>query len=177
MGINDLQLTSELIASLYPEILISGQDPGPDISMAKSPDDKPATTPVYAFLGKNLRSLSILVSCPGVEFIPGEQLIFLEKILAACKYSLDDIALINTYQQPVNIENLKNQLHPDIVFLWGKQTPIPGLPESLEDMSISTWGSIRVLSVTQVELMSGDSAEGLALKRILWSSLKKIFNL
>jgi hypothetical protein len=178
MGINDLKLSPELIAALYPETLVAAGNPVPTSGPVKSPETLPAKRPAYTFLGKNRRSLCILVSCSDEEFMPEEQFVFLQKIMAACKYSLDDFAVINTYRQPLDMESLKNQFNPHVIFLWGSPPPdIPGLPKTLADMSVTTWENIIVLPVAQAGLMSRDIPEGLALKRVLWTSLKKIFNL
>jgi hypothetical protein len=178
MGINDLQLSPELIAALYPEILVNAGDPAPVSGPVKPRKPLPAKGHSYSFLGGNRRSLCILVYCPDAEFMPEEQFVFLQKIMAACKYSLDDIAVVNTHRQPMNLENLKSQFSPHVIFLWGSPPPdIPGFPKTLTDMSITTWENMIVLPIAQAVLMSRDNPEGLALKRVLWTSLKKIFNL
>jgi|SRR5450631_901653 len=178
MGINDLQLSPELIAALYPETLVTAGDPVPISAPVKARESFPAKRPPYTFLGKNRRALCILVSSSEEEFMPEEQMAFLQKIMAACKYSLDDIAVINTYGQSLDMESLKNQFSPHVIFLWGSPLPdIPGFPNTLTDMSVTTWENMIVLPVAQAGLMSSDNPEGLALKRVLWSSLKKIFNL
>lgn len=161
MGINDIRLSAELIAILYPETLIEENDQGMS----------------YPFLGKNLLSICFLVSYPDDEFIPDDQLAFLKKILAACKLSLNDIALINTKRTPVELLVLKKRFQPSIIFFWGVAPAVTGSGLKFPDMSISTWENIRILPVMQTELMSGDNPRGLELKKNLWISLKKLFNL
>ena len=110
MGINDFSLTDELIAALYPESLVTEKTTGPG---KKNPVKAgiPAT-PVapYPYMGQNSRSVCFLVHYPDNEFIPGDQLVFLLKILSACKYSLDDIALVNTAKTQVKMDELKRQV-------------------------------------------------------------------
>ena len=158
MGINHVRLSAELIAVLYPETLVVEES-------------------VYPYLGKNLNSISFLVNYPDDEFIPEDQLAFLQKILIACKLNLEDIALINTNRTHVELQVLKNIFHPRIIFLWGAVPALAGLNQHLPDMSISTWENIRILPVMQAVLMSRDNPAGLELKRKLWISLKKLFNL
>jgi len=177
MGINDLQLSPELIAAWYPEILVTHRDPAPPVSSASPGETRPVEPAVYSFLGMNRRSICVLVHYPDDEFIPEDQLIFLQKILEACKCSLDDIALINTNQQPLELERVKNQFNPNIIFLWGSLPEVPGLQKPLQDMAVTLWENIIVLPVTQADLMSRNNPEGQELKRVLWTSLKKIFNL
>src|SRR4029453_10350428 len=101
MGINHLILSPEIIATLYPEVLVSEKAPDSGKIAAKSgrPDSRPVAD--YSFLGKNLRSVCFLVDHPEEKFIPDPQLTFISKILTACRYSLDDIAIINIAHQAV----------------------------------------------------------------------------
>lgn len=161
MGINHIRLSEELIAVLYPDTLVAENDPDPG----------------YPFLGKNLLSICFLVSYPNDEFIPDEQLVFLQKILTACKLSLNDIALINTKRTPVELLVLKTRFQPRIIFFWGTEPAITGSKLNFPDMTISTWENIRILPVIQAELLSRDTPRGLELKKNLWISLKKLFNL
>jgi hypothetical protein len=177
MGINDIKLSLSLVAALYPETLVDGRDPVPNGKPANSGLTNQTEESAYPFLGKNLQSICFLVSYPDDEFIPDEQLAFLMKILTACRFSLDDIALVNTKHKLVNMETLKNQFNPRIIFLWGTPSTIPGIGREFPDMIISSWHNISILPVSQAELMSRDNPEGLALKRNLWVSLKKLFNL
>jgi hypothetical protein len=161
MGINHIRLSAELIAVLYPETLVTENGPDPD----------------YPFLGKNLLSICFLVSYPEDEFIPDDQLVFLQKILIACKLSLNDIALINTKRTPVELPVLKTRLQPRIIFFWGTSPAVAGSKLNFPDMTISTWENIRILPVMEAELMSRDNPRGLELKKNLWIALKKLFNL
>jgi hypothetical protein len=177
MGINHLQLSAELIAALYPESLVKSLHPDtgkiPSNPLLQVQTEKRD----YPFLGKNLGSICFLVSSPEDEFIPNEQLLFLKKILVACRCSLDDIALINAKRHPINLETLKEQFHPGILFLWGVTPSSIGIEKDLPDMSITTTENIRVIPVLQADRMSMDNSEGVELKRTLWITLKKLFNL
>jgi hypothetical protein len=177
MGINHIRLSAELIAVLYPETLVAKKDPDSDIELIKTGLTQNKKESVYPHVGNNLNSVCFLVYYPDDEFIPEDQLAFLQKILIACKLNLDDIALINTNRTPVELQVLKNIFHPRIIFLWGAVPAFAGLNQHLPDMAISTWENIRILPVMQAVLMSRDNPAGLELKRKLWVSLKKLFNL
>jgi hypothetical protein len=176
MGINEIRLTPELIAAWYPETLVT-IDQTPDVEIVKSRNGQNSKTRIETFLGKNLRSISVLVESPKDEFMPEEQRVFLQKILAACKYNLDDVAIINTYLHPVSFEILKQQFHPDIIFLWGCLPTFTKLPEHLPDLTAVTWENTKLLYIAQAEFMSRESPEAQGLKRLLWNALQKIFNL
>jgi hypothetical protein len=177
MGINHLQLSPEIIAALYPEILVGADEPDTPKKRVnpKMPIEKAET--VYPFLGKNLRSICFLVDYPEHEFMPEEQQAFLHKILTACKCSFEDIALVNTAGFPVLLDTIKSQLQPRIIFLWGAMPSIFSQTPGIRDMTVSHVDEILIVPVLQAEKMGGDSKEGLALKQQLWVLLKKLFTL
>jgi hypothetical protein len=177
MGINHIRLSTELIAALYQETLVSEKDPNSDIELIKTGLTQNKKDSVYPYLGKNINSICFLVYYPDDEFIPEDQLAFLQKILIACKLNLDDIALINTNRTPVELQVLKKMFQPRIIFFWGTTPVIAGIKQNFPDMTISSWENIQVFPVMQADLMSRDYTKGLELKRNLWISLKKLFNL
>jgi hypothetical protein len=177
MGINHLRLSSELIAALYPESLVAGNEPASAKENVINPKPVADKTPVYPFLGENNRSICFLASYPAGDFLPAEQLGFLNKMLAACKLNLNDIALLNIAHVAFDLAELRVQLQPRIIFLWGI-TPISvGLKPSLPDFTISTFDGISIIPVLSPDLMSGNHMEGTELKQRLWSCLKKLFTL
>jgi hypothetical protein len=177
MGINHLQLSPELIAALYPETLVAGNDPVTVKKTIRTAKPVPEPPAAYPFLGKNIRSICFLAHYPEGEFLPEVQLDFLQKILAVCKYSLDDIALVNTAHQPFDLAALRVQFQPRIIFLWGILPASVGLKPGMPDFSISLLDGISVIPVLRPALMSGDSPEGKEFKQRLWICLKKLFAL
>lgn len=175
MGINHLRLSPELIAALYPESLVAGNDTAPVKKDGKT--ITPVQVAAYPFLGGNLRSICFLGHYPGGEFLPEKQLVFLKKMLGACKYSLDDIALVNTAHSPFDFAELRIQLQPRVIFLWGISAISIGLKQDLPDFIISQLDGISVIPVISPDLMSGDGGEGTELKQRLWACLKKLFTL
>jgi hypothetical protein len=178
MGINDLTLSPALVAALYPETLIVSKELSGDLKITQTgltPD--PGKT-IYPFLGQNQQALfCFLVSYPDNEFIPEPQLAFIQKILTACKYSLDDIAIINTGRKQVEINKLVKQFDPRIIFLWGTGLDVTGIDQELPDMTITTWQNISIVPVEKTGMMLNENPEGIALKRDLWICLKKLFKL
>jgi hypothetical protein len=175
MGINDLRLTSELIATLYPDCLI--QENEPVILIDKVSKFKPVAETAYPFLGENNRSICFLANYSGGDFLPADQLLFLQKILAACKYDLNDIALVNIAHLPFDFADLRIRFSPRIIFLWGVAPEHVGLMSGLADFNVTLLDGISVIRISDPHIMSGVSPEGTALKQRLWACLKKIFNL
>jgi hypothetical protein len=177
MGINHLRLSSELIAALYPESLVAGNESAPVKENVRTPKPVADKTPVYPFLGENNRSICFLANYPAVDFLPAEQLGFLNKMLTACKLNLNDIALLNIAHVAFDMAELRVQLHPRIIFLWGIRPVSVGLKSSLPDFTISMLDGISVIPVLSPDLMSGNHPEGTEFKQRLWICLKKLFTL
>src|ERR1700730_13978152 len=151
MGINDLSLSPELIAALFPESLVEANDPEELQKKDKTRSLRMNAAPVYPFLGKNLRSICFLVNYPDDEFIPEQQFLFLNKILGACNCTLDDISLINMAGNPVDLSVLKKQFNARIIFLWGDLPAGIGKTYGFPDMIISAWGETAVIPVLQAD--------------------------
>jgi hypothetical protein len=178
MGINDFSLSDEIIAALYPESLVLEKTAGLGKKIPVKADMSGIIPAVpYPFLGQNSRSICFLVHFPNDEFIPGEQLVFLLKILTACKCSLDDIALVNTAKTQVKMDELKRQLKPGVIFLWGLIPGLDQLTKEFPDMTLSVKEGITFIPVSHAEQMSRENAEAVELKKKLWVSLKKLFSL
>jgi hypothetical protein len=177
MGINHLRLSSELIAALYPESLVVGKEYAPARDNVESPKPVAEKTPVYPFLGENSRSICFLANNPEEDFLPSEQYEFLKKMLAVCKLSLNDIALLNIAHISFDLAELRVQLHPRILFLWGITPVSVGLKSGLPDFSISAIDGMSVIPVLSPDTMSGNRLESTDFKQRLWICLKKLFNL
>jgi len=177
MGINHLRLSSELIAALYPESLVTGNEPSPVKENVRISKPVAAKISVYPFLGENNRSICFLANSPEEDFLPAEQLVFLQKMLTACKLSFNDIALLNIAQISFDLAELRVQLHPEIIFLWGISPASVALKSGLPDFRISVLDGISIIPVLSPDLMSGNSTEGTELKQRLWICLKKLFTL
>ena len=177
MGIDNIQLSPELIAALYPETLVDVYDSGETGIRPEAALTGKFQVPVYPHLGKNLRSIVFLVDYPDHEFVPENQLAFLHKILGACKCSLNDIALINASSLPVKWDELILRFHPQIIFLWGAVPAMAGQLPAFQDLTVSLMDGISIIPVLQANTMNTDNKEGLELKQRLWVCLKKLFNL
>ncbi len=156
MGINHIRLTPELIANLYPETLVAENDP---------------------FLGRNRRSVSFIVHSPDYDFLPEEQLVFINKMLSACKLQMNDIVLVNIARLNLSFEELKVQFQPRIIFLWGIRPAFFNLDSALPDFNITVHDGMSIIPVLSPELMCIEGSAGHELKSRLWICLKKLFNL
>lgn len=167
MGINNIKLSPELVAALYPGslVLVNGTS-----VVAQTPDN-------LRFLGKNGRKICFIVHNPETEFLPENQLEFLSKILAACHCSLNDIALLNAAGGPPSLQAIKTQLNPEMLFLCGVPPGSLNLPETLQPFSLQNIQGISVLTLPSLSVLSLQTAEAGLLKKKLWSCLQKMFGL
>ncbi len=156
MGIDQIRLSAELIKYLYPETLVGE---------------------TAFFLGKNLKRISFLVHCPEFDFLPEDQIVFLFKMLSACRLSLDDIAVINNARMPLTLHDLRQRWQPATIFLWGVRPDSLSLDIDLPDFAISTVDGISVIKVPTPDILIGNDAAGQDLKQRLWTCLKKLFTL
>ena len=180
MGINQIQLTPELVTLLYPESLVTPserQEEAPSKKTAQTIKKVHTESTSYPFLGRNEKQVCFLVNHAGEDFLPEEQLVFLQKILTACKFSLDDIALVNTAKLNFDLAELRVQFDPRIIFLWGILPAYVGLKLALPDLSIYMLDGISIVPVLSPESMLRNNPEDIKYKQSLWTSLKKLFNL
>jgi hypothetical protein len=164
MGINQLTLSDEILAALYPETLVNPSQPVLSIS-------------VCPFMGKNKRGICFLVANPNHEFLSDHQLTFLKKILAACKLDLDDIALINIARNNFNLDLLKSQFDAKLVFIWGEHSLLPEKINGFRELEISHFDGIKFVPVRTADQMDQDTSSSREQKQKLWSFLKTYFAL
>ncbi len=177
MGINHLRLSSELIAALYPESLVAGVENASVKESVRIPKPASVKTAAYPFMGENNRSICFLANYPEEDFLPAEQLGFLTKMLTACKLSLNDVALLNIAHVTFDLAELRVQLHPRIIFLWGITPASVGLKPGLPDFDISVFDGVSVVPVLSPDLMSENRLDSTEFKQRLWTCLKKLFTL
>jgi hypothetical protein len=72
MSLNNIQLSPQLLAGLYPDVII------------ETPGKQPEKKLDFRFLGSNKKNILILVSKEEIPFLEDLELNFLTNILAAC---------------------------------------------------------------------------------------------
>src|SRR5687767_4210449 len=120
MSLSNIKLPGFVIADLYRNSLIEPEgflprqetqvtaEPEPvrveQQPVAKTPAPEPVvanTTPKtadaapYKILGNNKKYITVVVNCPQDVFVPEADLLFLTKMLDACKLNMADVAIIN----------------------------------------------------------------------------------
>jgi hypothetical protein len=174
MSINNIELPEFILAELYKDTLLYAPAVAPAPSTAPSATAPPPAG--YKFLGNNRRKITILVASPGTAFLPDDQLTFLTKILEACQMNIGDVAIVNHAQVPIVISELKQQLQPSFILLFGVDTIAIRLPIQFPEFKIQEYDQSTYLSVPPLEQLVPPTHEGRLLKSKLWISLKTMFN-
>jgi hypothetical protein len=133
--------------------------------------------PALAFLGKNQKKVTVLVSEASATFITDDELAFLTKILNACNLNLSDIAIVNTASHEVSFMQLKGELQADYILMLGVEPASIQLPFTMPNFQVQQFSSCTIVCAPPLASMMISSPEGTLLKRQLWASLQKAFNL
>ncbi|HEX2846958.1 MAG TPA: hypothetical protein VHN59_10450 [Chitinophagaceae bacterium] len=179
MGLNDIELPASVLASLYPSVLVAGDDtvpsppvPVPAPTVSKGAPTTNETEPKWKFLGNNQRNILIVVDHNNLLHLPDEDLTFLTNMLTACKLGLGDIALLNFdhYREtggPAILKHFKSRT----VLLFGLEPVNFGLPVSFPPFQVQNVTNVQYLFAPALTELSGDKL----LKSKLWVCLQKMF--
>lgn len=181
MGLNDLELSSNIIAALYPSSLIT-LDPGdnmlPPVSnplIAKPIEEQKTNVETHwKYLGNNKKNVLVVVNYDNAVHLPDEELAFLTNMLAACKLNLGDVVIVNNsnYKEST-YKDFITQFKSKIVFLFGVEPQAFGLPVSFPPYQVQSFANCTFLFTPTLE----EQREDTLLKSKLWVSLRTIFNI
>lgn len=190
MHFEDLQLPSALIADLYKHSLVALNDVRSEKKAAvhvdppviEKPQEPSGTAEVAAvkpteirYLGGFGKRVSIILTDHFNPFIGEEDLEFLSKLLAACKLSLNDVAIINTASEP-RCATLWDSMPADVMIMFDVDPSSVGLPFRRPHFEVQQWANAMFLTAPSIEaLRAPDGPEVKAMKTRLWNCLKQIF--
>lgn len=181
MGLNDLHLSPALLSRLYPSSLVNTDNtdiiqpiaPAKESKKVKIEIEKP-TDPAWKFLGSNQQKILIVVNYSNAVHLPDEELSFLTNMLAACKLSLGDVAILNRKNyQDVLYKEIVTYFQSRIVFLFGVEPAGFGLPVSFPHFQVQSLANITFLYLPALEERHTDTL----LKSKLWVCLRSIFGI
>jgi hypothetical protein len=161
MSLNNIILPEILVRELYKDNL-----PAPE-----------PTTSTIRFLGNNRRKMTILVQSPDSAFLPDDQLGFLTKILEACQMNIGDVAIVNHATTPAGIAELRRQLQPSVMLLFGIDPISIHLPIQFPQFKVQAYDQCTYLCAPPLAGLVGSSNESRVLKSKLWVCLKQLFEL
>ena len=170
MSLNNIQLQPYLLADLYPNVLIETNS----TSIPVSPPEAKSEAKPFKYLGKNEKKILIMVANAEVPFLPDTELSLLTNILSACKLSLADIAIINSYNiEHTELQNSVQQLEAKSVILFGIDPLSIGLPLNFPQFQLQQFDKRIYLYSPALSELEQDKS----LKTRLWICLKELFGL
>ena len=179
MDLNHIELSPGMVVELYRSSLIENDEKikkiiaSPEIktSIPVNPDSNQNS---WKWLGENRKNILIIVNYPDAVHLPDQGMTFLTGVLAACKLSLADVAILNLYQQKnASYKELLDQFRSKTILLFGVEPADFGLPISFPHFQVqsfinSTFLFAPVLSELEVDKL---------LKSKLWVCLRRIFSI
>ena len=171
MSFEKLILPPASIVSLYNKSLVEYID----VELSSEVEIIQQAKEGYSFLGNNNRSIVLLVNFSEAPVIPDVHLQFLSRMLEACKLNLGDVAILNQSKQSLDIKQLKEQLHPVSLVLFGVKSVDIGLPLNFPLFKPQVYDGITYLYVPALELLNQDTEEGKLQKSKLWVCLRQLF--
>jgi len=182
MSLNDLQLSPEIIARLYPSSLIITDTsevvpspiPKPSVAEIQKKVSEDTVSSAWKSLGNNQQKILIVVNYADVVHLPDEELNFLTSMLSACKLSLDDVAIINhnSYKE-TGYKNILSHFQSSIVLLFGIDPLVFGLPVGFPPFQVQTVAGCKFLYSPSLEINRSNKL----IKSKLWVSLRSIFGI
>ena len=165
MSLNNIQLNSQLLTTLYPDVLI---ETFPETSPV------PTTKEARKYLGNNNKNILVLVQNESVAFLEDAELNFLSNILAACKLSMADVAVVNLYNAKEKAyQQLTQELKSRSILLFGVEAETIDLPFKFPHFQLQQFGNHNFLAAPALRDIEGDKT----LKTRLWNCLKNLFGL
>ncbi len=125
--------------------------------------------------GDNRKHIIFILNAEKEDSIPSEWKETLQKLMHACKLSMKDVALIEYKGQPITESQLKMQLKPETVLLFGLDTLKIELPFSVPDYQIQPFDGCRFMTAPLETLSTDNSAQVKQQKQLLWGKLKELF--
>jgi hypothetical protein len=166
MDINNIQLTPAAVTSLFKNALYTEESK----QVEKVKEDKST----FKYLGQNNKKILLLVNYTDTAFLPDKQLDFLTSILGACKFSLADVAILNSANAgATNYKSLSKELQMQYAILFDINPASLSLPVDFPAYQVQAFSNCTYLHADSLEALAADKE----LKTKLWLCLKKIFGL
>ncbi len=161
MSLNEIRLTPGLLVDLYASSLVEG-----------TTISKPIVSPI-PFLGKNNKGILVVSATENAAFLTDSEFSFLTSILLACKLSLEDVAVVNWKGHEGLNERILAEVRSERVLLFDVNPVTFGLPINFPHFQIQQFSGRTYLYAPSL----GEIERDLSVKKQLWSSLKRLFNL
>jgi DNA polymerase III psi subunit len=174
MSLNNINLSPFLVAQLYPDSLTGEPKKTGPAQKDPAPTEERTPAPEWKLLGSNQKNILVAVAYENITHLPDPQLDFLMQLLKACHLGLNDVALIN-------MNNYKGMEYTDIlsyfqtkaILLFGISAQEFGFPFEMPQYQVQPFTQYTVIHAPALHDLQNDKPA----KGLLWTGLKKIFNL
>ncbi|MCD2425848.1 hypothetical protein LQ567_23900 [Niabella pedocola] len=182
MSLNKIDLSPQLIARLYPKSLSidpTTQAPPaarPEPSAEASVEEVPAVAAPadWKSLGGNKKNILVMVHYPNDLHLPDTAFQFLSQLLNACKFTPNDVAIVNRHHYPgLDYKEMTDHFQSSHLLLFGTTTATVGLPFEIPQYQVQQFDGLTVVHAPALHELKEDKPA----KTQLWASLKKMFNI
>jgi len=164
MDLNRIDLNPLMLADLYGDLLV-------ETGVAQAIKAAPAAP--LKLLGENRRNTIVVVDHVTAPVLPDGELNFLTTILAACKLSLADIAIVNRHTAAPDALRQLLEAPTRHILLFGVEPLAIGLPINFPHFQVQPFSQRTWLHAPPLGAIESDKG----LKLQLWNGLKQLFDL
>jgi hypothetical protein len=166
MSLDNIQLPPVLMQDLYKKSLI-------DLD-SRQKTEAPAATGNWPFLGKNEKSIVLIVNEKDTALLSETDLAFLMGVLGACKLSMADVALLNLFKIPgMDYEGIMQQFIPSKVLFFGVEPADVGFPLQFPQYKLQNYNNQTYLCAPPLAVLAAQKEQ----KILLWGCLKTLFSI
>lgn len=166
MSIDNIQLTGFICQNLFTNCLISES---PENNLNQELNKVKINS-----LGGNQNHIVFLINNKEHKYLNDNEMKFLSDLLSACKLSMEDISLVNFYQNKnIGYENITEQFQSKTILIFGVSTSELGLPFTIPFFQVQKFQEQNYLTAPSLDSF----LENIPLKKQLWNSLKIVFQL
>ena len=170
MDLNHIELSSSLVAELYKKTLIES---APTAIQQEKSTEQVQDDSLWKYLGKNNKNILIIVNTNEAIHLPDNELSFLTGILGACKFSINDVAILNLNNHPSALHTgLKSFFKSKTVLLFDVEPIALGLPMNFPHYQVQAFSNTSFLYSPSLKELENDKLQ----KSKLWVCLRRLFN-
>ncbi len=163
MSLDNIHLSPFLVQHLYKHSIV-------ELETVK--ENLTADKPPVSFLGRNEKSVLIIVNEAATPFLPDDNLTLLTGILTACNLSLADIALVNFGQNnKLEFNGLIEEFSPTLVILFGVEPQQLLFPLHFPNFQLQKYNHQTYLSAPSLNMLAKDTKQ----KKEFWLCLQQHF--
>jgi hypothetical protein len=171
MAFEDVILPDFVIADLYRNTLIESLNE----TAVNTKSSKENHTEKIRFLGDNKKNITVVVNDEKAVFIEEDKLQLLTNLLSACKLNNADVAIVNVSNTSYKYKQIKAELQPANLLLFGVNAKTFELPLVFEEYKLKNYDNCQILIAADLNNLIGVTNEVKIEKSKLWLCLKQMF--